>query len=134
MVADAVAPYVAEWSKGSVPPPEPVIVIGDAPIAVNDVHDTEPEQETEVVATPLCVELPQYVRYPAAVVVVPVPPFAIPKVPVISDARSTSAVPIAPPVALRKPEKLVSVSPANVGDAEVRMSCTVLMVTFEPPT
>jgi hypothetical protein len=42
--------------------PLPVIVTGLEPIAVNDVQDAVPEQETEVVAMPSCVELPQYVR------------------------------------------------------------------------
>ena len=34
------------------PPPDAEIVIGDDPITVKDVHEAEPEQDTEVVATP----------------------------------------------------------------------------------
>ena len=33
-------------------PPELDIVIGELPIAVKDVHEVEPEQVTDVVATP----------------------------------------------------------------------------------
>ena len=39
-------------------------------------------------------------------VVAPVPPFPTPSVPVMSEARFTSAVPTAPAVAFKKPERL----------------------------
>jgi hypothetical protein len=37
----------------ALPPPDPEIVIGEAPIAVNVEQETEPEHDTEVVATEL---------------------------------------------------------------------------------
>jgi hypothetical protein len=113
VVAEAsVEPYVAEWLHASYEvSPVPEMVMGDAPIAVKEVQDAVPEHETVVVATPSWVELPQYVRYPAAVVVVPVPPFAMPRVPV-TPVESGSPVPFVSVIADGVPRFGV----VNVGD------------------
>jgi hypothetical protein len=64
-----------------------VMVIGEAPIAVKDVHDTPVPQETEVVATLWSAPLPTpYKRLPDVKVVCPVPPFPTPRVPVMVES------------------------------------------------
>lgn len=63
-----------------------------------------PESDKEVVATLWYADEPPYKSWPTGAVVVPVPPFAIPKVPVMSLARFTSEVETAPAVAFRNPE------------------------------
>ena len=60
--------------------PEPVIVIGEAPRISNPVQDTEPEQETDVVATLWSAPVPApYKSWLEEKVAAPVPPLLTPR-------------------------------------------------------
>ena len=64
-VVDVACSLVESLVNGHANEAELDIVIGDDPIAVNEVHEESPEQETEVVAIPTKVLLPpQYASCP----------------------------------------------------------------------
>src|SRR4051812_40197846 len=74
------APKLLSAEKGNElpPPPEPVMVMGDAPRTVNAVQDTVPEHDADVVAV-LVIVLPftTYASWPGVQVVVVAKPLKV---------------------------------------------------------